>query len=489
MQTTTCPRTGEPVTSNLEEHVPALAEIVGRRHVLVGDEVPARHVQDLWGSDRKGVASVVVRPGTAEELARVLGYCAQAQQPVVVQGGMTGLVSGGVPGADELVLSTERLTAIGPIDPAEGTVTAGAGVVLADLQVRAAEHGLIVPIDLASKGSATVGGCVATNAGGVNVVGYGMTRQHVRSLQVALADGRLLQLSTNLVKDNAGFDLKQLFIGSEGTLGVVTAATIALRPAPQTRTGAFCAVADVAAALRLLTAIRAQLPGMLTAFEVIWADAYRVLEGLDLRLPLPMGHPIYVLVEVQGGRPDADSEAFLRCLQGIEDVLLDTAVASTAAELAVFWQARERIPGEILRMQPLFGFDVSVPARALQNCLDDMRAELAVRWPAVRLLVFGHLGDDNVHIAVVTGEQTRDRKADVEHIVYAAVARCAGSISAEHGIGFEKRDYLGYTRSAHELDLMRALKQLFDPDAILNRGRVLAAESGEFAESGDFADG
>jgi len=459
--------------SGVRQHVDALAGIVGRRHVLVGDEVPARHVQDLWGSDRKGVASVVVRPGSAAQVAQVLRLCAEQGQPVVVQGGMTGLVSGGVPGPDELVLSTERLDAIGEIDQAAGTVTAGAGVTLADLQDEAARHGLIVPIDLASKGSATIGGCVATNAGGVNVVGYGMTRQHVRSLQVALADGRLLELSTSLVKDNAGFDLKQLFIGSEGTLGVVTAATLALRQAPRTRTGAFCAVADVAGALELLTAIRAQLPGMLTAFEVVWADAYAVLDGLDLRLPLPAGYPLYVLVEVQGGRPDADAEAFLSCLAGVQQLLLDSAVATTAAELAVFWQARERIPGEILRMQPLFGFDVSVPGRALQGCLEQMRAELAERWPQVKLLVFGHLGDDNVHIAVVTGEQTRKRKAEVEHIVYGCVARCSGSISAEHGIGFEKQAYLDYTRTPDELQLMRSLKTLLDPTGILNRGRVL----------------
>jgi FAD/FMN-containing dehydrogenase len=460
--------------SGVLRHVDALAEIVGRQHVLAGEEVPARHVQDLWGSDRKGVASVVVRPGTPDEVARVLRLCAEHRQPVVVQGGMTGLVSGGVPGPEELVLSTERLDSTGEIDPAVATVTAGAGVTLADLQDEAARHGLMVPIDLASKGSATIGGCVATNAGGVNVVGYGMTRQHVRSLQVALADGRLLELSTALVKDNAGFDLKQLFIGSEGTLGVVTAATLALRQAPRTRTGAFCAVADVAGALELLTAIRAELPGMLTAFEVVWADAYAVLDGLDLRLPLPMGHPVYVLAEVQGGRPEADSEAFLTCLAGIEHVLLDSAVATTAAELAVFWQARERIPSEILRMQPLFGFDVSVPARDLQDCLERMRAELTERWPQVKLLVFGHLGDDNVHIAVVTGEQTRKRKAEVEHIVYGCVARSSGSISAEHGIGFEKRPYLGYTRSPEEVELMRSLKALLDPAGILNRGRVLA---------------
>ena len=453
-------------------HADALRQLVGERHVRTGPDLPLRYTQDLWGSDRVGVASVVVRPGSAEEVALVLRYCHEHRQPVVVQGGMTGLVSGGVPAADEVVLSTERLTAIEALDPAAGTVTAGAGVTLTALQEHAAAHGLVVPIDLASKDAATIGGCVATNAGGVNVVGYGMTRQHVRSLQVALSDGTLLDLSTDLVKDNAGYDLKQLFIGSEGTLGVVTSATLALRPAPRARTGAFCAVADVGAALRLLGALRARMPGSLTAFEVVWADAYAVLEGTGVRLPLPQGHPLYVLVECEISREDGET-AFMECLDEVSGALLASALASSPADLRSFWEARERIPGEVLRMQPLFGFDVSIPARSLTECLDTMRRQLRTEWPDVRLLVFGHLGDDNVHIAVSTGEKTRERKPEVEHIVYQAVSGYGGSISAEHGIGFEKREYLGYTRSVGEMELMRTLKATLDPRGILNRGRVL----------------
>jgi FAD/FMN-containing dehydrogenase len=458
-------------------HAGALREIVGERHVLTGSDLPLRYTQDLWGSDRKGEASVVVRPASAEQVALVLRYCHDHWQPIVVQGGMTGLVSAGVPAADEVVLSTERLTWTEPVDIGAGTVTVGAGVTLADLQRHVIEHRLCVPIDLASKDAATIGGCVATNAGGVNVVGYGMTRQHVRSLQVALSDGTLLDLSTSLVKDNAGYDLKQLFIGSEGTLGVITAATLGLRPAPLTRTGVFCAVADVDAALSLLRALRARVSTSLVAFEVVWADAYATLKETDTRLPLPYGYPLYVLAECEVTQAGGES-AFLDCLNECPVDLLDSAIASSPADLREFWQARERIPVEVLRMQPLFGFDVSLPARLLAACLENMQAELREQWPDVRLLVFGHLGDDNVHIAVATGEKTRNRKSDVDHIVYQAIAAHGGSISAEHGIGFEKRDYLGYTRSPGEVALMRSIKHALDPRGILNRSRVFPWEPG-----------
>ncbi|KAA2255375.1 FAD-binding oxidoreductase [Solihabitans fulvus] len=450
-----------------------LGAIVGEANALTGDAVPARHTQDLWGSDLVGHAALVVRPRTATELAEVLKHCNGIGQPVVVQGGMTGLVSGGVPNEDEVVVSTELLSRISAVDPAGRTVTAGAGATLADVQDAAAEHGLLLPIDLASKGSATIGGCVATNAGGVNVVGFGMTRQHVRSLEVALADGRLLTLSTSLVKDNAGIDLKQLFIGCEGILGVVTSATLGLQPSAITRTGAFCAVSDVDAALRLLHTLQRRLPGAVTAFEVVWDDAYRTLEPTGVRLPLPFGHPLYVLVECRGSDPDGDALRFASVMEEVQDDVLAAAVAANATELRAFWAARERIPAEILRMQPLFGFDVSVPAGELAKCLREMRFELEKSWPEVKLLVFGHLGDDNVHIAVITGETTRDRKPEVEHIVYRVVTASGGSISAEHGVGFEKRSYLDYTRSAGEIALMAQLKRTFDPNGILNRGRMI----------------
>ena len=452
------------------DHVAALTQIVGPDHVLVQPSDP-RYVQDLWGSDRIGVAGVVVRPGTTDEVAQVVAHCHRHGQPLVTQGGMTGLVSAGVPSADELVLSTERLTAVGDVDLTAGTVVCGAGVTLADLERHVDGTGLAVPIQLAPKESATIGGAVATNAGGLNVVAHGMTRQHVRSLTVVLADGTTTVLSTSLMKDNAGYDLKQLFIGSEGTLGVVTEVTLALVTAPRGRQVAFCALRDTDVALRLLSELRLRLPGTLSAFEVVWGEAYDVLtdaEGLD-EPPLPFGHPVYALLELDL----VDDLALRVVLDDVGDGVLAVEIAHDEQTADRFWHARGQIPRVILGRQPLFGFDVSVTARSLESVLAQMRAELTTTWPQVQMLVFGHLGDDNVHISVVTGESTRERKPEVERIVYQAVAEHGGSISAEHGIGFEKRDFLGWSRTPEEVALMRLLKHSLDPTGVLNRGRVL----------------
>ncbi|GAA2711689.1 FAD-binding oxidoreductase [Actinoplanes palleronii] len=452
-----------------------LAEIVGAEHCLTGTDIGARYAQDLWGSDRKGDPQLVVRPGGTAEVAAILRLCHERGVPVVPQGGMTGLVSGGVPGADEVVLSLERMNRVEELDRSTRTMTVQAGCTLAAVQDLAAEQDLMFPLDVAPRTAATIGGAIATNAGGLRVLLYGMMRELVLGLEVVLADGTIVNGLHKLVKNNAGHDLKQLFIGTEGTLGVVTRATLRLRPAPQCRFAAMCGVADLDAALDLLHRLQAALPGMVSAFEAVWDDAYEVLLPVrdEITLPLQKVHPIAVLIEVSGVDAGKDLDRLHRALDDCADIVEESTVAATAEQVGLLWQARERIPKEILQMQPLFGFDISLPAGLLESYLAEVREELRGHWPAVKLLVFGHLGDGNVHIAVVTGEQTRDRKAVVEHIIYRAVRRHGGSISAEHGIGFEKRPYLHYSRTAEEITLMRLLKQTLDPRGILSPGRIL----------------
>jgi FAD/FMN-containing dehydrogenase len=452
-----------------------LTEIVGAENCLTGADIGPRYAQDLWGSDRKGDPQLVVRPGSTAEVSQILRLCTELGVPVVPQGGMTGLVSGGVPSHDELVLSLERMNRVEDFDGSTRTMTVQAGCTLATVQDLAAAQGLMFPLDVAPRAAATIGGTIATNAGGLRVLLYGMMRELVLGLEVVLADGTVVNGLHKLVKNNAGHDLKQLFIGTEGTLGIVTRATLRLRPAPQCRFAAMCGVVDLDAALDLLHRLQAALPGMVSAFEAIWDKAYEVLLPVreEITLPLKKVHPIAVLIEVSGVDATRDLDRLRRALDDCADIVKECTVATSPAEVSVLWTARERIPKEILQMQPLFGFDISLPTGLLERYLDEVRDELRRHWPGVKLLVFGHLGDGNVHIAVVTGELTRERKSVVEHIVYGAVRRHGGSISAEHGIGFEKLPYLHYSRTAEEIALMRLLKQTLDPRGILSPGRIL----------------
>jgi FAD/FMN-containing dehydrogenase len=457
--------------------VEKLAGAVDAENVLQGEDIGPRYVQDLWGSDRKGDARLVVRPRGTAEVAEVLRLCHAAGVPVVPQGGMTGLVSGGVPGADEVILSLERCDLIEEIDPVTRTMTVQAGVTLQRVQDLAEEHGLAFPLDLAPRGSCTIGGNLSTNAGGNRVLLYGMTRDLVLGVEAVLADGTVVNGLHKLVKNNAGYDLKHLFIGTEGTLGVITRATLRLRPRPTVRLAAFVGLPTLADTVRLLHRMQAALPGMISAFEAIWDEAYQVVaQSAAVRLPLRERHRLYALVECSGSDPDGDADRFVAALDGASALLGESAVAQTPAEVAQMWSVRERIPAEVLRMQPLFGFDVSLPVANLEHYLADVTTQLRAHWPAVRLIVFGHLGDGNVHIAVITGETTRERKPLVEQIVYRNAERFGGSISGEHGIGFEKRPYLGYSRNPDEIALMRRLKKALDPTAILNPGRVFTAD-------------
>jgi FAD/FMN-containing dehydrogenase len=459
-----------------------LERIVGPAGVLRGAEIGPRYTQDLWGGDRQAATRsgpwLVVRPASTREVAEVLRACHDAGQPVVPQGGMTGLVSAGVPADRELVLSLERMNAIESIDAASSTMTVQAGAVLQDVQERAEAEGLLFPLDLGARGSCTIGGCVSTNAGGNRVLLHGMTRELVLGVEAVLADGTVVDGLHRLVKNNAGYDLKHLFIGTEGTLGVVTRAVLRLRPRPATQLAAFGGVASIQAAVTVLRRMQAALPGLISAFEVMWDSAYATVvppRG-PLAAPLPGRHAYYVLVECSGSSPESDRERFVGALSDCAGVLEDARIGDSLDEVRRLWSVRERIAVEALRIQPLFGFDVSLPVSAMEPCVQEIEAELRRVWPGVELIVFGHLGDGNLHFAVVTGERTKERKPMVEEIVYRNVGRHDGSISAEHGIGFEKRPHLHFCRSDAEIALMRRLRAALDPRGILSPGRVFAPQ-------------
>lgn len=428
-----------------------------------------------WG--RMGVPTAIAYPRSTAETAEVLKIARAAGVPVVTWGGKTGLVDG-ASAEGALALSMEKMNRILDIDPGAGTMTVEAGCVLQTACEAADDKGLLLPLDLGARGSATIGGNISTNAGGNRVLRYGMMRDMVLGLEAVLADGTIVSAMNDLIKNNAGYDLKQLFIGSEGTLGVVTKAVLRLRPKPVSQNTAFLAVSEFDNLPRLLRRLERDLGGTLSAFEVMWADFYQLVttEPARGRPPLAYGQPYYVLVESLGADPAEDEPRFEKVLaSALEDeVIVDAVIAKSDAERHAMWALRDDV-GQTMRNGPIVTFDVSLKIREMQAYVDKVRADIKARWPAsAPTMVFGHLGDGNLHVIAAVGETSPEIRHAVEEIVYGPLEAIHGSISAEHGVGLQKRDFLKLSRSPAEIALMRALKATLDPANILNPGKVLA---------------
>jgi FAD/FMN-containing dehydrogenase len=460
--------------------VERLRSIAGAENVLPHETVESRYKID-WTAGPIGDPIAVVRPRTTEQVSAILSLCHEVGQPVVTQGGRTGMVRGGVPQPGELVLSTELMNAVEAVDEAGSTLLLQAGVPLQVAQAAAADAGLSLPLDLGGRGSATIGGMIATNAGGNRVIRYGMTRDSVLGLEVVLADGSVMESLSPLVKNNAGYDLKHLFIGSEGTLGVVTRAVLRLRPPTRSQNVALCALETFEQAGTLLQFLDGVLAGQVTAFEMMWNNFYSAVTALPNApaAPLPNTYPFYALVETLGGDPQGDGLRFRHALeQGLDrGLMVDAAVASSQRQSQEIWRLRDSI-GELLRAMPAFApFDISLPISRLPSFTVDLSRCLAERWPGRQQLFFGHLGDNNLHV-VLRLDDPREVEA-VEHFVYGLLHGTRNSISAEHGIGLLKRNYLDYSRSPREIELMRGLKRLLDRKNILNPGRVIEIDSAD----------
>ena len=431
--------------------------------MLVDDDVRAPYEVD-WTRRFQGTARCVVRPADTDEVAGVLRACAAAGAPVVAQGGNTGLVGGGVPRGGEVVLSLVRLTGLDPVDPVSAEVTAGAGVTLGRLQAHVRAAGLEFGVDLAARDSATVGGMVATNAGGVHALRYGSMRAQVVGLRAVLADGRVLERMPGLVKDNTGYDLPGLLVGSEGTLAVVTAARLRLRPLHPARVVAVLAVAGTAGALAILAHLRAAMPS-LDAAEVFYADGLALVRRhTGAAAPFAADHPAYLLVECAARRDPTDD--LVAVLADAPEVL-DAAVATDGPGRERLWALRERHTEAISADGIPHKLDVSVPLDRLAEFEVRVRAAVAAVLPEGRVILFGHLGDGNLHVNVLGAEPDDGR---VDDAVLQLVADLGGSISAEHGIGVAKVRWLGLTRSPVDVAAMAAVKDALDPVGILNPG-------------------
>ena len=456
----------------------ALQTILPPGSVLTGEDVSAR--VGGW-AEGPCEALAIVRPRNTAEVAAILKLCHQHDQSVVTHGGKTGMVRGCVASSDDIALSLELMNHIEELDTANGTITVEAGVVLQQVQEAAEQAQFNYPMDLGARGSATIGGTISTNAGGNRVIRHGMTRQLVLGLEAVLADGTIINSMNKMIKNNAGYDLKHLFIGSEGTLGIVTRAVLKLSPALSSQQTALVAAQSLETVTDLLHYCQRNFGGELCAFEVLWNNYFQLAtqEGpFHKRAPISREHPFYVLIETMGTDREKNEQAFEKILAGaLEQGLIDDAVlAKSHSERDALWEIRDNI-GALSQLGPSYAFDISLPLDRMPEYLSSMELDLIERWPEMRHAVFGHLGDGNLHVIVSVGSDSEETKHQVESVVYSALEARGGSISAEHGIGLEKKDFLHHSRNAEELALMHLLKSTMDPKNLLNPGKLIDIDS------------
>lgn len=423
-------------------------------------------------------AGLLLRPDSTAMVAAICATASRAGIGVVPQGGLTGLVDGTATAPDQVALSLERMTRILRIDPAQGVIVAEAGVTVQTLNEAAAEYGLTTGIDIPSRGSCTLGGVIATNAGGIRVIRYGMTRDNVLGLTAVLSDGTVLCDMNTLIKNNAGYDLKQLFIGSEGSLGVVTAAVLRLFPRPKATALALLDCPGLAEAQALLMLARSHAGGDLMAYEAMWPDYYRLTSSLLCagHEPLPANDGLKIIVEVAGPDPDRAEATLIDLFEDAigAGLVRDGVIAKSPDEQAMIWSLREDSDLVARPRGAILSYDVSIEAGQIAAFLDHWEAARAQTCPQVGSFVFGHLGDCNLHVCLaVTPAEARDHAA-IDRAFYDAVAATPGaSFSAEHGIGLGKRAELAQRSPAAMLAVMHILKKALDPMGVMNPGKVL----------------
>ena len=457
------------------EAVSALREALGAQVVALPDEFGDRRVED-WSGLPGAVPLALIRPRDTSEVAAALEICARYAQPVVTQGGLTGLVGGANLRGDEVALSLDRMNRIVEIDAVSGTMTVQAGTPLQVVQEAASAAGFYFPLDLGARGSCSIGGNLATNAGGNRVIKYGMMRDQVLGIEAVLASGAIVGGLNKMIKDNSGYDLRNLLIGSEGTLAVITRAVLRLRPKPTATATAWCGLPSFDAVTTLLRRAQAGLAPGVSAFEVMWAGYHdTVLANLDtLRAPLDSPHPFYVLLESVGTDPVRHGDAFEEFLAAMleEGVVTDAALASNEAHAQAFWAIRDA-PGEYPRFIPNHAaYDVSFSIAQVGEAASRCEAQLRARWPDATIMIYGHLGDGNIHIVVDVPGLPKREHDKIDQVIYDVTRDFRGSISAEHGIGIKKKHFLHLTRSEADVASMRAIKQALDPARILNPGKI-----------------
>ena len=452
-----------------------LIAALGPGVVLTGEAISGRYRSDASGTG-KSLPLAVLRPASTQQVAAALAICNRHRQPVVPQGGLTGLAGGANARAGDIAISLERMSGVEDIDTAAGTMTVLAGTPLQVAQLVAEAAGLLLPIDLGARGSCQIGGNISTNAGGIRVIRHGVTRDNVLGLEAVLADGTTLSSLNRMTKNNTGYDLRQLFIGSEGTLGIVTRAVLRLRPLPAARLTALCAIESYDHVVALLKSAQRGLPG-LSAFEAMWQNFFRFnAEALHLTF-FDKASPFVVIIEQDVDGSDEDKERFEAFLsKAFEDGLVaDALIAQSEKETRAFWSVREGHMMDQL-LPGLINLDVSLPVGQLDDFACDCQKALLARFPKAHVSFFGHVGDSNLHVAAWIETPSERDLHDIDAIAYDLVRTYKGSISAEHGIGTLKRDFLDHSRSEAEINVMRRIKMALDPNGIMNPSKVIPSE-------------
>jgi FAD/FMN-containing dehydrogenase len=455
--------------------VAELRALIGEAGVLDAAELATRSA-GVWRPDNLKAAALA-RPTSTDQVAAVVRWCNEHGVSVVPQGGLTGLVHGADAGPDEVILSLERMRQIENVDPVQRTATVQAGVTLQSLQDAAEAAQLIYPVDFPARGTASLGGMAATNAGGNSVIRYGMTRETVLGLEVVLADGTVVSSMSSLIKNNTGYDLRQLFIGSEGTLGIITRLVLRLREKPLASNTAFVALEEFDKVARFLKHMDRGLGGTLSSFEVMWQPFYRLVTTPPAkgRPPLEHGFPYYVLVEGQGADRELDTQRFNAAMEAAieEGLIVDAAIAQSEADARGFWALRDDVEQVTHGGLPVI-FDISLPISQMEQFAQRLEAGLpGAIGPDHQLYIFGHLGDGNLHVIVrVKPQDYMAARPKIEQLVYQGLEAFRGAVSAEHGIGLEKKAWLSVSRSAVEVGLMRSIKSALDPRGTLNPGKI-----------------
>ena len=466
---------------------PLPPELVAKFRAVVGDKYAVTDAADIapYVTEERdlfhGRSPLVLRPGSTAEVSAICKLATEYKIALVPQGGNTGLVGGQTPHNGEVVVSMRRLDKIRDVDPASNTMTVEAGVVLQIAQRVAGDVDRLFPLSLGAEGSCTIGGNLSTNAGGTAALAYGVAREMALGLEVVLADGRILNGLSKLKKDNTGYDLRNLFIGAEGTLGFITAATLKLFPKPRAVETAYVGLKSPAQALKLLSIARNEAANSLTSFELLADIAvdFSIRHAIDVRDPLTSKHPWYVLMELSSSRDDARDALESILAKGMEDGIVDDAViAANLTQRAAFWKLRDEMSWAQKPEGGSIKHDISVPVAAVPEFIEEANAAVVKLIPGSRPVPFGHLGDGNIHynVSQPVGGNAADflaRWHEVNAVVFAIVLRMGGSISAEHGIGVLKRDELPEVKDKVAIELMRGIKTMLDPHGIMNPGKVL----------------